>query len=252
MIRLAVMGAWLLLCAGVVWAQPPSAADSLFAAAQTAYEDGNFDGAELAALRGLREATTLDELGKLKFHVLLGFVYVARDQRQTALQEFTYVLTVNPAYNVDPVQTSPKILDVFREARQNYLLKVASEPAVFRMPQADARLAASWRSLVLPGWGQFYKQQELKGTAFAVAQVFSLAALIFEQVEVNHRHNDYLNLRSYNDPRNNIDNGPRIDQAYSDYRSAYRVRNVVGYITLGVYLFNYVDALYYPVWHRKG
>jgi hypothetical protein len=186
-------------------------------------------------LRGLREATNLDELGKLKYHLLLGFVYVARDQRQNALQEFTHVLTVNPAYNLDPVQTSPKILDVFHDARQNYLLNVASQPAIFRMPQADVRLAASWRSLVLPGWGQFYKRQELKGTAIVVAKVFSLAALIFEQVEVNRRHNDYRGL-AYNDPR--------IEQVYGDYRSAYRTRNVVGYITLGVYLINYCDALY--------
>jgi tetratricopeptide (TPR) repeat protein len=242
MIRLAVIGAWLMLAACSLYAQQQGAADSLFQAAQTAYEDGNYDGAELAALRGLREATNLDELGKLKYHLLLGFVYVARDQRQNALQEFTHVLTVNPAYNLDPVQTSPKILDVFHDARQNYLLNVASQPAIFRMPQADVRLAASWRSLVLPGWGQFYKRQELKGTAIVVAQVFSLAALMFEQVEVNRRHNDYRGL-AYNDPR--------IEQVYGDYRSAYRTRNVVGYITLGVYLINYCDALYYPVWHQK-
>ncbi|HEY3294096.1 MAG TPA: DUF5683 domain-containing protein [bacterium] len=243
MTRLAMIGIGLLLAAGIVQAQPRSTADSLFHAAQAAYEDGNYDNAELTALRGLREAASLDELDKLKYHLLLGFVYVARDQRPAALQEFTHVLTVNPAYNLDPVQTSPKITDVFREARQNYLLSVASEPAVFRMPQADARMSASWRSLVLPGWGQFYKRQELKGTALAVAQVFTLAALVFEQIEVGKRHDDYRNLQVYGDPR--------IDQAYADYRSAYRTRNVVGYITLGVYLLNYADALYYPVWHKK-
>lgn len=242
MIRLAVIGAWLLWAACSLYAQQRTAADSLYQAAGTAYEDGNWDGAELAAQRGLIEAANLDELGKLRFHILLGFVYVAREQKQFALQEFTHVLTVNPAYEPDPVQTSPKILDVFREARQNYMLKVASQPAVFRMPQADVRLSASWRSLVLPGWGQFYKRQELKGTAFAVAQAFSLAALIFEQSESNRRHRDYRNL-PFGDPR--------IEQAYSDYQNAYRTRNVVGYITLGIYLLNYCDALYYPVWHKK-
>jgi len=242
MIRFAALGACMMLAACALFAQQPSTADSLFLAARSAYEDGNYDGAELSALRGLRVATDVDELGKLKFHALLGFVYVARDQRQNALQEFTTVLIVNPAYDLDPVQTSPKILDVFHEARQNYLLKVASQPAVFRLPQADVRLSASWRSLVLPGWGQFYKRQQLKGTAFAVAQFFSLGAFIFEAVETNNRHNDYLNLRHYGDPR--------IDQSYNDYKSAYRTRNAVGYITLGIYFLNYTDALYYPVLHR--
>jgi len=242
MIRIAVVGIVLIFAMCPLYAQQRSTADSLFDAAQSAYEDGNYDGAELAALRGLREAANLDELGRLKYHLLLGFVYVARDQRQNALQEFTTVLKANPAYDLDPVQTSPKILEVFRAARSDYMEKVASEPAVFRMPQADVRLSASWRSLVLPGWGQFYKRQELKGTAIAVTQVITLAALIFEQVEVDRRHHDYLSL-GYNNPE--------TQRAYSDYKSAYRTRNVVGYITLGVYIFNYVDALYYPVSHKK-
>jgi hypothetical protein len=217
-------------------------ADSLFEMAQTRYEDGDFDGAELAALRGLRLAADLDELGKLKFHLLLGFVYVARDQRENALQEFNHVLVANPAYDLDPVQTSPKIMEVFRQARNDYLLKVASEPAVYRMPQSDVRLAASWRSLLAPGWGQFYKKQDTKGSAFAAAQLLSLAALIYMQTETNRRHNEYLGKRAYGDPN--------IENAYNEYRHAYQVRNVVGYVTLGIYFVNYLDALYYPVFKK--
>jgi hypothetical protein len=218
-------------------------ADSLYQLGQVRYDDGDFDGAELAALRGLRLASDLDELGKLKFHLLLGFVYVARDQRENAAQEFNHVLVANPAYDLDPVQTSPKIMEVFRQARSDYLLKVASEPAVFRMPQSDVRLAASWRSLVAPGWGQFYKKQEVKGSAFAAAQILSLAVLIFMQTETNRRHDDYLGKRTYGDPN--------IENAYNEYRHAYQVRNVVGYVTLGIYFVNYLDALYYPVF-KKG
>jgi hypothetical protein len=218
-------------------------ADSLFEMAQTRYDDGDFDGAELAALRGLRLAADLDELGKLKFHLLLGFVYVARDQKENALQEFNHVLVANPAYDLDPVQTSPKIMEVFRQARNDYLLKVASEPAVYRMPQSDVRLAASWRSLALPGWGQFYKKQDTKGSAFAAAQIVSVAALIFMQTETNRRHDDYLSKKVYGDPN--------IENAYNEYRHAYQVRNVVGYVTLGIYFINYLDALYYPVF-KKG
>ena len=54
--------------------------DSLYQVAQGAYDEGNFDGAEFAALRGLQQAQAEDDLYRLKFHLLLGFVYVARDQ----------------------------------------------------------------------------------------------------------------------------------------------------------------------------
>lgn len=217
-------------------------ADSLFEMAQARYEDGDFDGAELAALRGLRLAADFDELGKLKFHLLLGFVYVARDQRANALQEFNNVLVANPAYDLDPVQTSPKIMEVFGQARSDYLLKVASEPAVYRMPQSDVRLAASWRSLALPGWGQFYKKQDTKGSAIAAAQILSLAALIYLQTESNRRHSNYLDKKIYGDPN--------IENAYNLYHQAYRTRNVFGYVTLGIYVINYLDALYYPVFKK--
>jgi tetratricopeptide (TPR) repeat protein len=234
-------GAWTAACAQAGPAVSP--ADSLFQIAQAAYDDGRYDDAELAALRGLRLAADLDELGRIKFHVLLGFVYVAREQRQNALQEFTRVLAANPAYELDPIQTPPKIMDVFREAKSDYMLKVASEPAVFRMPQADVRLNASWRSLLLPGWGQYYKQQGGKGSAIIAAQVLSLAALIYLQTEVDRRHDDYRDLRDHNDPS--------MDDRYQEYRRAYQTRNVVGYFTLGVYFFNYLDALYYPVSKEK-
>jgi hypothetical protein len=224
-------------------AQQKSVADSLFSVAQAAYDDGNYDAAELAALRGLREAAGQDDLGRLRFHAMLGFIDVARDQKDAALREFKTALSANPAYAPDPVSTSPKILEVFKQARTDYLLLVASEPAVYRMPQADVRLAASWRSLVLPGWGQFYKQQDVKGSAIMAAQVVSLAALILMQVQVNHSHNDYLAIKDYTNPV--------IEDRYNVYRQAYRSRNAVGYVTLGIYLFNYLDALYTPVWHKK-
>jgi hypothetical protein len=220
-----------------------SSLDSLFNVAKTKYDDGDVDGAELAALRGLREASTLDDLARLRFHLILGYVYVAREQKETALREFTAVLEANPAYDLDPVQTSPKILDVFREARKDYLQHVANEPAVFRLRQADARLAASWRSAMLPGWGQIYKQQEVKGAALMAAQAISLAALIFMEFEVHNRHDDYLKVKEYGDPT--------IENRYQDYRRAYRTRNAFGYVTLGIYALNYLDALYWPVKHKK-
>ncbi len=213
--------------------------DSLFNVAREHYDNGRFDEAELGALRGLRVGSGADELDLLKFHALLGFIYVAKDQNAAARDEFMRVLSVNPRYEPDPVSTSPKIIEVFRAAQSDYMLRIASEPAVFRMPQADARLSASWRSLVLPGWGQFYKQQDTKGAAVIAAQVLSLAALIYMAGETSRRHDDYLAIKDFNNPI--------VDDRYQEYRRAYQTRNVVAYVTLGIYGLQYLDALYYPV-----
>jgi tetratricopeptide (TPR) repeat protein len=229
----------LILFAACAWAQGPSPVDSLYLVAQLHYENGDFDLAELSALRGLRSAAGLDEFEQLKYHALLGFVYVAKEQNESAIQEFMSVLAVNPRYEPGPVTTSPKILEVFRQAKADYMLRVASEPAVYRMPQADVRLAASWRSLVAPGWGQVFKEQKVKAAVVVAAQVLSLAALVYMQTEVNRRHDDYLALKLYGDPN--------VEDRYQEFRRAYRTRNVVGYIALGIYLGNSLDALYVPV-----
>jgi hypothetical protein len=224
------------------FAQDAANESKLLAEAQAAYDDGRFDEAELAALRGLHEVEA-DELATIPYHVLLGFVYVARDQNDFAYREFSQVIAINPAYDLDPVTTSPKIMEVFRKAKTDYMDMVMSQPAVYRMPQADVRLAASARSLVLPGWGQFYKEQRIKGTVFIAAQILSVAALAVMQSEVNRRHDDYLRVREYN--------SPVVDDRYQEYRRAYRMRNAVGYVALGVYILNYLDALYTPVTPRK-
>jgi hypothetical protein len=215
-----------------------SSLDSLCNFANTKFDSGYYDVAELAAERGLRVASGLLDLDRLCFHLILGKVYVARDSLGWAKEQFDSVLTANPRYDLDPLTTPPKILDVFREARRNYIQRMAM-PEVYRQRQTDARLAASWRSAVLPGWGQIYKQQQVKGAALMAAQVISLAALIFMEFEVHNRHEDYLNVKEYGDPT--------VENRYQDYRRAYRIRNAFGYVTLGIYTLNYLDALYWPV-----
>ena len=77
---------------------------------------------------------------------------------------------------------------------------------------------------------------------FIAAQALSLAALIVMQVETTHRRDDYTRFKEY---------GPVIEERYRDYRRAYQTRNMIGYITLGIYFANYVDALLAPVTPKK-
>ena len=46
--------------------------------------------------------------------------------------------------------------------------------------------SAGWRSLVIPGWGQFYKKQYVKGIAFLSLEVASIATLVYFQNRCNY------------------------------------------------------------------
>lgn len=213
--------------------------DSLRTAAQNALDEGRFEDAELTALRGLRSAEAVDDLAEIPFRVVLATIYVAREQQGFALSEFRRIIAINPAFEMDPVLTSPKIITVFGQAKREYVEQVLSQPEAYRLPEADAKLSASWRSAVLPGWGQAYKQQKVKATVFGVLQAATLAAFVAFVFEADSRKDDYLAVNEYGNPI--------IEERYSDYRKAYRTRNLLGYLTLGVYLANYYDALYAPV-----
>lgn len=193
----------------------------------------------MTALRGLREAEGVDDLAEVPFRVVLATIYVARDQTGFALAEFRRIVAINPAIEMDPVLTSPKIIEVFGTAKREYVDQVMSQPEAYRLPEADAKLSASWRSALLPGWGQAYKQQRIKASTIGVVQLITFAAFIAFAVEADSRRDDYLAIHEYG--------SPLIDERYNDYRSAYRTRNILGYLTLGVYLANYYDALYSPV-----
>ncbi len=213
--------------------------DSLRIAAQTAVEEGRFEEAELTALRGLRSAEAVDDLAEIPFRVVLATIYVAREQQGFALAEFRRIIAINPAFDMDPVLTSPKIITVFGQAKREYVEQVMSQPEAFRLPEADAKLSASWRSAMLPGWGQMYKQQKVKGTMFGVLQAATLAAFVTFIFEADARKDDYRAINEYGNPL--------IEERFADYRRAYRTRNILGYLMLGVYLVNYYDALYAPV-----
>lgn len=212
--------------------QGRSRADSLYQLAQEAYASGDYAGAEFRALKALHDESEIGQWREAELRELLGFVYVARGQRDLALKEFYQVLKLVPSWQLDPLEISPKIVEVFEEARRAYVEWKLRPPAE-RLSAADLRLAAAWRSLVLPGWGQFFKGQKVRGTGIAAAQFITLAALAVLQIEVNRQHDSYMEKE-----------GHAAVGAYDDYTRTWRARNIIGYLAVGIYVAAYLDALY--------
>ena len=48
---------------------------------------------------------------------------------------------------------------------------------------------AGWRSLIVPGWGQFYKKQNIKGTLFFGTEVAAIASTMYFQNRYDHNLN---------------------------------------------------------------
>ncbi len=91
---------------------------------------------------------------------------------------------------------------------------------------------ALWRSAILPGWGQYYKQDVPK--AYFVGGGF-LACMTFDLVfwsSASSKYLDYSNATS------------DYDSKWDDYESAKSLNNIVFYLWMGSYLYNLVDAAF--------
>jgi hypothetical protein len=107
----------------------------------------------------------------------------------------------------------------------------------------------AWRSLIVPGWGQFYQGRTGAGIAFLGVEAALVGTTVFFQNKVN------IN-------KQRIDEATSIDvkQAYKQrYDSMSMYRNIAAGASLAWYAFNAVDAftskkgrLYYTVAYGNG
>jgi len=79
-----------------------------------------FRGRYVRAVIKLEKALSLgleDEERTSKALRFLAYAYIALDERERAKESFRHVLRVDPTLELDPVYVSPKIIEVFREAK---------------------------------------------------------------------------------------------------------------------------------------
>jgi hypothetical protein len=137
------------------------------------------------------------------------FCLIVLDRRDSALAAFSAILEREPEFGLDPIYTSPKIFEVFHEARRLYLeahpdtvradtVAAALDTTVVLstgLRDSDTLELPSYRVplYILPGGvGQFYNGQRAKGWVLLGTQVACLAASVISYVERESRYDpDY-------------------------------------------------------------
>jgi len=99
-------------------------------------------------------------------HQYMAYSFYNLNELDSARVHFLTLLSLDNTTELDPISTSPKIIDFFDGIQQEFkqLGKNARlVPVKEYIFVKDARPAAAWRSLILPGWGQYYKNQHRRG-----------------------------------------------------------------------------------------
>ncbi len=102
----------------------------------------------------------------------------------------------------------------------------------------DRRPSAAWRSAVLPGWGQYYKNQKTRAYWLGGAFIGGLTLTVAAWLQENKYKDLYLQEQ----------NPSKIPDLYDLYNGWSKTRRGAAYATLAVWLVSVADAMWadYP------
>lgn len=110
-----------------------------------------------------------------------------------------------------------------------------------------SRWKAGARSVFIPGWGHDYSERTARGVAFTVLTAGMLVGYVLFNDDAGDQLKQYEQVREEYDAAESVAEQeallPSVEQALEDAYDADSERLTWGYITLGVYLYQIVDAV---------
>ncbi len=127
------------------------------------------------------------------------------------------------------------------------MLSSTRQDSIFVRLSRKTPLGAGWRSAVIPGWGQFHTEQNLKGTAFLVAEAAAIGAVFWADANRNKAEEKYEDARDAYLAADQID---EIETSYAEMLDAFDgfedkhlLRRRLIYVAGIIYLANLADAV---------
>lgn len=165
------------------------------------YEEGKYFEVIEQAENALKD-TNLTLEDRVGIHIIIAFSYIALNKERLAKLEFIEALSLKPELELDPMLTSPKIIQVFKEAKELFIPKRLEK--VKKRPQLY--------TILIPGLPQI-KEKNKTGFIILGTNIVSIISWFFSYYQKNKYHNEYLNARS---PQ-------KIKNSYNVYTTWYQI-----------------------------
>ncbi|HUI29470.1 MAG TPA: hypothetical protein VLX91_04565 [Candidatus Acidoferrales bacterium] len=183
-LRLLFLAPYLSLCTFLcapVFSQTRAEFDSTLSSIKSLYDSGSYISSELLARRTLEEKNLPDSL-RVQFEKYIAFSSVAQGKNDAAIGHFENALEVDHNFTLDPVLTSPKILEVFEIAkaeaqRQRQSGTAPDYSSKGGFVQSDNE-GPTFRAVIFPGWEQSYQGEEVKGHVLLGAGAVSAISFV--------------------------------------------------------------------------
>lgn len=213
-------------------AQNSAEIDSTLREIEEMYNAARYVDAELEARR-LLEVPSIADSAAVRIGQWIAFSLIAQGKNSPARDRFIAILRIDPAYELDPILTSPKILTVFNDARSMFLSTRRTQSAGDPQEPSGLRSTITYRALLFPGWEQFHQGRSDKGWIFLGAGAATLGSGIVFEILRSDARREYLNAK----------NPAYIAERYDTYDS-YRKAEIYSFIAFAVvYLVSEIDAV---------
>lgn len=225
------------LCAQQIKPEQPVSTDDTLNVVNSVielYESGNISQAEYQALKILDYPEGLSHFDRFTLYRILAFCAVANDDEEGGVRQFVAALRLNPSLTPDLITWSPKIRRVYDRARVQYERQEQVEISDLWAKNAGICRQASFKSLYMPGAGQFRKGHKTKGSIVSILFWGAAATFIYSQIAIPRARDRYDQART---------RGEAVDR-YKEYENLIDVSVISLGITIAVYNYAFFDALW--------
>ncbi|MDP1677303.1 MAG: hypothetical protein Q8L88_10610 [Bacteroidota bacterium] len=175
------------------------------------YNNGQYLSAELEARR-MYEQSGLTDSTKVQLEKWIAFALIAQGKSSLAKERFVALFTIDGTFELDPILTSPKILSVFNDARVKFISQkktIVIDSSKFFSEQQTV----SYRTIIFPGWEQFYQGRTASGYVHSGAGIITLTSGIVFEILRSDARKEYLSATLLSDISSKYD-------TYNSYRKA--------------------------------
>jgi len=127
-----------------------------------------------------------------EIHAFRALVFFEQGQSGRAEEHLALALQLNPELQLDPIYFAPQMQQRLEALRPQIATLNRTTPTARYILIVDSRIPATWRSLLLPGWGQQFKGQKTKGRIFSVAAAALAGATLASHLLRNRAEQKYL------------------------------------------------------------
>ncbi len=201
------------------------------------------------AQRLLEHINMLNENQIIEIYKLKGISHFTLSDDKGARNCFLQILNIDSSFAFDSSKTSPKIISFFNKLKVEYSKEIMREKLFGRIKTdtvfiiknvpvkvPDDNLKQTMiRSILFPGLGQFYNNENVKGLILTSLGAAALASSIYFIIDSNKKKNDYLNATDIN----------TINNKYNLYNTAYKMKNISLISFAAIWLYSQVDALFF-------